>query len=351
MTGPLNHYDRFAPVISLDDERERRARDEMPDPDTLVESQLADATARIHEDSSGYPHYPWRDLASLAGPMCPGDLILVAARTGGGKSLFLQNLFDSLIRSGMPGLYIGLEQGPEVLRVKWACMAMDIQPKIVLAAGEARGTPIWDDAMGKVQRHLAWQRDEWVRERAHFATTRRINAAGLKRWTDWGVALGCQFVIVDHVDRIAHGDGKNSFHEMSETVRLAKELAVQNHIVMLVASQMGRPADAAEQFMPPSLHALRGGGTKEEESDTVLGVYRPLKPSVSDKQLKLVRQGLARRDDIVEPSTMAVMVLKHRLEGPVAGQVVKLFVRHQRVLEMREADRYSTSSRDVGREF
>ncbi|HEV8448559.1 MAG TPA: DnaB-like helicase C-terminal domain-containing protein [Gemmatimonadaceae bacterium] len=351
MTAPLNHYDRTGPVLSLDDERERRARAEMPDADMLVEEQLSAATARIHEDSTSYPKYPWRDLASLAGPMCPGDLILVAARTGGGKSLFLQNLFDSLIRSNLRGLYIGLEQGPEVLRVKWACMAMDVPPKVVLAAGDIRGTPVWHDAMGKVQRHIAWQRDPWVRERAHFATTRRINAAGLKRWTDWGVDLGCQFVVVDHVDRIAHGDGKNSFHEMSETVRLAKELAVQNHIVMLVASQMGRPADAAEQFMPPSLHALRGGGTKEEESDTVLGVYRPLKPSVSDKQLKLVRQGLALRDTVVEPNTMAVMVLKHRLEGPVAGQVAKLFVRHQRVQEMREADRYSTQSRDVGRQF
>jgi hypothetical protein len=46
------------------------------------------------EDRSRYPRYPWRDLAGLAGPMCPGELILIAARTGGGKSLFLQNLFD-----------------------------------------------------------------------------------------------------------------------------------------------------------------------------------------------------------------------------------------------------------------
>jgi hypothetical protein len=351
VTTPVNHYRRDEPTVSLVDYREAAAQTEMPEASTLVEQQFVEATYRLHEDSSTFPRYPWRDLATLAGPMCPEDLILVAARTGGGKSLFLQNLFDSLIMSGLHGLYIGLEQGPDILRIKWACLRQDIQPRLVLAPGDAFGSPLWQDATTRVQQDLAWQKSDDIRRRAHFATTRRINAAGLKRWTLWAIDHGCQFVIVDHIDRIAHGDGKNAFHEMSETVRLAKELAVEHRIVMLAASQMGRPADAAEQFMPPSLHALRGGGTKEEESDTVLGVYRPMKAGVTDGELKAVRQGIRDRETITAPNTMAVMVLKHRLDGPAAGKVASLFVRHQRVLDMREADRYSTNSRDVGREF
>jgi replicative DNA helicase len=314
----------------------------MPDADGLVDTQIVDAIYRLHEDTTKYPKFPWAKLAKLSGPMCPGDLIMVAARTGGGKSLFLQNLFDSLIVSGMRGTYIGLEQSPDKLRTKWACLRAGIAPRLVMAADEERGSIEWHNAMDLVQRELAWQKTDPIRQLAHFSATRMINARGLKQWTEWAVDLGCQFVIVDHIDRVEHGDGKNAFHEMSRTIRLAKELAEKHGIIMLLASQVSRPGDTLEKFMPPSLHQLRGGGTKEEESDTVLGIYRPLKPGTTDKDLKAVRQGTRGTDTVIEPNTMGVMLLKHRLDGPVANQVVHLHVKHQRVFDMPERDQWST---------
>jgi len=331
---------RVVPIGPAIEARELAA---LPGADELRDEQLLDARVRLTEDSRHYPAYPWPALANLAGPLCPEDLVIVAARTGGGKSLFLQNLFDALITAGRFGLYIGLEQKPETLRIKWACLRADVPPKLMLAPGEMIGTPTWTEAKAKVDAEIDWQRTPEVRVRAHFASTRKINARGLKTWTQWGVDHGCEFVIVDHVDRVSHGDGRNAFHEMSETVRLAKELAAEHRIVMILASQVGRPAETLEQFMPPSLHALRGGGTKEEEADTVLGIYRPLKATVSEKELKAVRQGLRDRDTVIEPNVMGVMLLKHRLDGPVAGKIVKLGVRHQRVLELDERDRWTTA--------
>jgi replicative DNA helicase len=320
-----------------------RARAIMPDAGTLVDTQIVEAIYALHEDTTKYPKYPWAKLARLAGPMCPGDLIMIAARTGGGKSLFLQNLFDALIVSGLAGTYIGLEQSPDKLRRKWACLRGGVSPRLVMAADEdERGSVEWHHAMDVVQRELDWQKKPPVRHLAHFSATRMINARGLKTWTEWAVDQGCAFVIVDHIDRVDHGDGKNSFHEMSRTIRLAKELAEKHGIIMLLATQVSRPGDALEKFMPPSLHQLRGGGTKEEESDTVLGVYRPLKPGTTDKDLKAVRQGMRTADTILEPNTMGVMVLKHRLDGPVANKVVQLRVEHQRVLDMPERDQWST---------
>lgn len=331
-------------VVPIGPRIERKAAEKMPEAGAMAQEQFQQAVYRLHEDMSSYPQFPWPKLADLSGPMCPEDLILVAARTGGGKSLFLQNLFDSLITAGRFGLYIGLEQSASILRTKWACLRTDVAPRLVLATRpNEHGTPQWEGAMAAVQADLKWQQTPEVRQRAHFASTRKINARGLKTWTEWGVDLGCEFVIVDHVDRIQHGDGKNSFHEVSETVRLAKELAVEHRIVMLMASQVGRPGDSMEQFMPPSLHSMRGAGTKEEEADTVIGVYRPIKVGVDDSVMKQVRQGLRPRDDVIEPNVMGVMLLKHRLDGPVAGQSVKLAVRHQRVMPMREADQWTTT--------
>jgi hypothetical protein len=318
--------------------------DDLPSADELSDAQYAAAVYRLHEDTSTYPRFPWKSLATLAGPMCPEDLVMVAARTGGGKSLFLQNLFDALIVAGRFGLYVGLEQSPDVLRIKWACIRRDIAPKLVLATpDELAKSPQWDAAMCAVQEELRWQKSPEIRVRAHFSATRKINPRRLRAWTEWAVDHGCEFVIIDHIDRVEHGNGANPFHEVSETIRLAKELAAEHRIVMILASQVGRPGDPLEQFMPPALHNLRGAGTKEEESDTVLGIYRPLRLDVTEQELKAVRQGLKNRDDVLEPNTMGVMVLKHRLDGPQAGKVVKLAVRHQRVMEIPERDQYTTT--------
>lgn len=318
--------------------------EDMPSAEELSHEQFVAAVQRLHEDTTQYPQFPWPDLADLSGPMCPEDLVMVAARTGGGKSLFLQNLFDAMVCEGRFGCYAGLEQSPKNLRIKWACMRAGVPPKFLLATRkEERGTPAWRDAMERVQAELQWQRSPAIKQRAHFAAARQIDKAGLRKWTQWAVDLGCDFVVVDHVDRMKHGTGANAFQELSETIQLAKELAVEHRIVMLMATQVGRPGDPLEQFMPPALHNLRGAGTKEEEADTVLGIYRPLKPDVTSKELQAVRQGLADRDTVIEPDTMGVQLLKHRLDGPVAGKMVKLAVEHGRVTHLPEKDRYSTT--------
>jgi hypothetical protein len=176
-----------------------------------------------------------------------------------------------------------------------------VDPRLVLAPRPTkRARPRHVDAVEARRRGAGVADDARRSARPRTSPPRADQRGGLKRWTEWAVNLGAEFVIVDHIDRIDHGDGKNSFHEVSETVRLAKELAVEHGIVMLVASQVGRPSDAVEAFMPPALHNLRGAGTKEEEADTVLGIYRPLRADVGEKEIKRVRQGLANADTITE---------------------------------------------------
>lgn len=316
----------------------------------LLDEQYVEAVQRLHENTSQYPVFPWRALADLAGPMCPEDLIMVMARTGSGKSLFLQNLFDAMITAGRCGLYIGLEQPPRILRAKWACMRAGYDPRLLLATRpEERNTPNWREAMDKVQEELAWQKRKDIAELAMFAGVRTIDAAGLIWWTEWAVNLGADFIVLDHIDRVKHGEGKNPFHEMSETVRTAKELAVENRVIMLVASQVGRPGDAGEAFIPPALHQMRGGGTKEEESDTVLGLYRPLKANTTDADIKRVRQGLAGNDTITEPHQMGVRVLKHRLDGSAFSKACTLGVYHGRVTDLDERDKHGTSWQELNR--
>lgn len=321
------------------------AEEELPTATEMVEQQTLDAVYRLHTDRSRYLPFPWQGVTDIAGVMAPGELWTVAARTGNGKTTFLLDFFDRTVTADTPKpvLFVGLEQAPHELRVKWACLRCGVPPKLVLAPSDSDITaPNYRSAMDAVQADLEQQRHRF-KQSAHFAATRRINKARLQQWTEWAADHGCVAVIVDHVDRMQHGDGRNSFHEMSETIVLAKELAVQHSLVMILASQVGRPnGDPLQRFTPPALHELRGGGTKEEESNAVLCVYRPLKADVTEQQMKRVRQGLMDETQIYEPNAMAVRVLKHRLDGATLGRQAVLSFNKGRLLDrpIREGGRF-----------
>lgn len=318
--------------------------DALPSADEMARQQFEDAVFRLHADRSRYLPFPWQSVADIAGVMAPGELWTVAARTGSGKTTFLLDLFDRTVSgpNARPVLFVGLEQSPHELRIKWACLRCGVAPKLVMAPSDLDvQTPAYRTAMDVVQADLKVQRGMW--NRAHFAATRRINKRRMADWTEWAADHGCAAVIVDHVDRMEHGDGRNSFHEMSETIVLAKELAVRHSLVMILASQVGRPnGDPLQRFTPPALHELRGGGTKEEESNAVLAVFRPLKPDVSEAQMKRVRQGLTPEAAIYEPNAMAVRVLKHRLDGGTLGRQCVLDLNRGRLSDrpIRDGGRY-----------
>lgn len=307
----------------------------LPSPDELLTEQMAGSVTRLFEDTRSYARFPWHALHEIAGKLCPGDLWIIAGRTGHGKSLFLLNFFDALIAGEWPTLYVGLEQSPEILRIKWACLRAGVPPRLVLAPNdEYYGTEDHIATRSRVAEQLKWQKTEAVRGHAHFASTRFVNRERLSQWVEWAVSIGCQLVIVDHVDRMSHGTGANPFHELSETIRLGKELAVKHDIVIVFASQVGRPTgDSLHKFMPPQLHELRGAGTKEEEADAVLTVFRALKAGTKATDLTEVRTGTKPEAEIYEPDTMAVRELKHRLDGAVPGRQALLRVDRGRLLD------------------
>lgn len=304
-------------------------------PEEIVERQVNDATYRLHEDKSGYPRFPWNALDDIAGPMSPGELWLFCARTGNGKTLFLLNLWDALIEGQKRcGLYIGLEQSAEDMRTKWACTMSGVHPNGPLAGKWPFGysdEKIAHD-LGLVSSHMQRQKSAEVSSLAHFSNRRFIDAVGLQQATEWAVDHGAEFVIVDHLNRIDITGGRTAFEEHTKVVRTAKEMAVRHGIAMLCASQVGRPnGDPLQRFMPPALHEMRGGGTSEEEANTVLGIFRPLIPDINDKALTEVRQGRREEQTIYQPDIMAVRVLKHRLDGLQLGNQALLRVTNGRL--------------------
>lgn len=287
------------------------------------------ALERLHADVSLYPRFPWASVHGMTGAMMPGEMWVLCGRTGHGKSKFCTHALDAWVRAGVGVCYCGLERPVMDLRITWACEMSGIAPRTILKPEPADvGEDWWKRHAARVEDHLAWQRSEGIRERAHFASARYMDAERLRAWTAWAVSLGCQIVVVDHVNRIDHGDGFNSFDDFSRTIRLAKELAVHHGVVMLLVAQLNRAkgGDPMARIAPPQLSDIRGGGTAEEEADEVLGVCRPLQQGMTLDRLRQVRLGLAPEHDLYQPNAMAVHELKNRVDGAVRGRSATLWV-------------------------
>jgi hypothetical protein len=289
----------------------------------------------LFESKADFPRLPWAAANGVCGVLTPGTLLIHGARTGNGKTTFLLNLTDRWAEAGRTVCYLGLEQTPRELRTKWACIRAGVPPEAALAHDETRlGRLTLAEALSRVADEIGWQQSADIRRRVRFAPTKFVTAETLRKVAVWAAGEGCQALIVDHVDRLDHGDGRNAFAEMSRTIRLAKELAVEHGLVVILASQAKRVSDKLERFMPMEASELRGGGTKEEEADVILTSYRPLAEGVTTKDLRAARQGLIPEDKITRAGIMGLKNLKSRVNDALFGRTAALAIDHGRITDI-----------------
>lgn len=323
-------------IARLDAEEDAadHAADSLPDATELAEEQHTDAVFRVHKGPLRTIQWRLPDVQSVAGPVKPGDLVITSARTGSGKTLFYQNTFDDMVEAGHVGLYIGTEQDPDVLKIKWACTRAGIHPRLILAPEKHEiNTADHVAAKDRLQAELKVISSPDYARRAIFANdARRLSTAELRRWLRGAKRkYDIGFVVIDHVDRLNAGDGRNMAHEMNEVIVAAKELAVELDVIVFLASQVRRAPDQVIALTAPTLEDCAGSSGKEREADLMLTVYRPLDPHAAPSDLKLVRQRLLDPSAVWLRNVMAVKCLKHRLDDSRWGKVALLDVQGHRL--------------------
>jgi hypothetical protein len=323
----------------------------IPDASELADEQHLAGMRRLALDSSSFPRFPWPEVDKLTDPLAPEDLLFVLARTGHGKSTLLMNTLEDMVEQQQRRcLYIGTEQNPEVLKIKWACLRRSVAPKVVLKArAEDRMSEVYQFARQAVEEEMELVRQRCREKYAMFATSRYVNATELERWVTGAVKqYGCQVVFIDHIDEVDHGDGKNSRHENTQTLNLIQRLNKDLKVPFIIASQSKRLQDKALKFTPPDLEDLAENSNKERKSTLVLGVWRPLKAGVTDKEIKAVKLGQADEGTLFEPDLMALKILKKREDTGELGRQTRLRVVRGRLEHIAERDKYTTDTMTRG---
>jgi hypothetical protein len=311
---------------------EARVDYDLPDAELMAIGQLHAGLELLQEDKSGYPRF--RRLAgvhSLTGSLAPGEVWFIGARVGSGKSLFCQNLMDDLVQHGVRTLYVGTEQDAHVLRLKHACLRAGVSPRKILKPEDYEtGTTAYASAVEAVGQEMEWLSSETICRVAMFANTEYVDRYELNAWIRGGMRkYRLQCVIVDHIDQVDHGDGRNPTSEATATVQLLHDLAREFQIPIVVASQLKRQADPLKRFAPPDEEDFAGTSGKERIASVMLGLWRPFRTDLNAKELRELlrtsKTGVSPENRVYQPDTMGVRLLKDRL-GSAPGKQVMLYV-------------------------
>lgn len=206
------------------------------------------------------------DLDMLTTGFHPGELIVVGARPGMGKTAFCLNIASHVgMEVKVPVALFSLEMTKELIVLRMLCSEAEVDSKsvrsgyhskedykkLVSAAGRLADAPIYiDDAFNSVLE---------IRAKA-----RRLKA-------EHGLGL----IIIDYL-QLMRGEGSHIQREqaVSEISRSLKALSKDLSLPVIVISQLNRSCEQRGEDKRPILADMRESGAIEQDADTILFLYR-----------------------------------------------------------------------------
>lgn len=203
-------------------------------------------------------------LDQLLGPLCPGELVVIGARPGIGKTTLAMQIAQRAAIEGKSTLMVNLEQPSVELGAKTLSQQLRIDARR-LRSGSL------DPAILQRCEQVASDFDDlslrlWC---PATATLRRIR--GVARYV--ARRFGLSLLVVDYLQLIdAERGGKlDRYQHIGEVSRSLKALAKELGIVVIAPAQLNRKSDEIEK---PRLSHLRESGSIEQDSDRVFLLHR-----------------------------------------------------------------------------
>ncbi len=202
--------------------------------------------------------YGWASWDALTQGMEGGQLVLLGARTGVGKTLVAGNLVRNWSLAGFPSTYFSLEMKARKIMARLMAAESGLN-SLVLARGTLHAADEWSAASAAMGKTGAWpvvfreqptslsQLTQLVRQQVR---ARRIRAA-----------------VVDYAGLVGNEPayrGESTAAQVGRIAKTLKNLAMELDIVVVALVQINRQGDDA-----PTLKDLRDSGDWEASADVV----------------------------------------------------------------------------------
>lgn len=206
------------------------------------------------------------DIDRILEPLKPGQLTIVGARPGCGKSVFLLDLArHAVFKLGVPTLILSLEMRADELATRAiaaeAAVDMHSLQQGQLADRDWRRV---NDAVGRIMNAPLWIEDQPAQD---LASVRAKVRAHVRRH-------GAGLVLIDYLQLIIAPTAPTRREAVDAVSRGLKVLVGLAGVPLVVAAQLNRAVEARHD-RTPTLADLRESGGIEADADNVLLLHRP----------------------------------------------------------------------------
>ena len=252
----------------------------------------------------------FRGLDGLLGGLHGGDLVIIAARPGQGKTSIGMNIIQQVATAHLTGGEPSKTQDPKVCAIFSLEMpASQLAKRMIasvakvdfsrLAKGELKGAEEW--------KRIAAARSALCRAKIFVddtsLTTPKDILSKCRRLKREQKRL--DLVMVDYLTLMSSGKKvENRQQDVSEISRTMKLAAKELDVPLLLLSQLSRGSEKEKR--KPQMSDLRESGAIEQDADIIMFIYRPH----------------AGEDDSPDKDTAEIIVAKHR-NGPLGTVKMK----------------------------
>lgn len=226
-----------------------------------------------------------------------GDLVIIAARPGHGKSSYAINEAYFICKK-QPVIFFSLEMPTTQLLKK--IVSSDTQiPLNAIRTG--RATYAQEQSMeGTVREIMALENRLFIYDNASLYINDLISIVRMRKRTQ-----NIEVVYVDYL-QLMQGDGDNRDQEIGSISRGLKILAKEENLCVVAMSQLNRESDKRADKRP-QLSDLRESGNIEQDADIVQLLFRP--------ELYGIEYIKINNNDTPTDGIMEVTVPKNRMGG------------------------------------
>lgn len=231
---------------------------------------LLEFTSDLQSPKTRYQHTGFGNLDACIGGYCPGDLDIVAARSGGGKTDIAVSMAVKAAKSGIPVLYESLE----LYRV-------DITGRAVSDASGVLSARIRDKNLE--QRHY----DDIAMATEILYKIKGLTIDAPSRLTVQGLEAMIakhrpQVVFIDNLDLISPEKSRQEkWRQNEETCHALKALAKRSKTCIVGLVQLNRTTDTYGDDKAPMMSDLYGGSAIEHDASWIVA----LKPGADAHQV------------------------------------------------------------------
>lgn len=232
--------------------------------------RISDGLLTLAEELEQKPTYlptPWASVDTMIGGFAPGEMCVVAARPGEGKSIVLLQAALKAARAGLVA-FSSLEMSLQQLQLRMLSQFGEVH--MTSLRNHSLSEQDWhrfNDARRLTEGAPVFIDDSGAGQAATVGSIRNHARAVAKRGT-------LSAIFVDYL-QLVDGPGENRVREIDGVSRGLAQIAAEFHVPVVVAAQLNRGQQVRGGGRPePTLRDLRESGGIEANATQVLLLHR-----------------------------------------------------------------------------